>query len=57
MTFGLLGNNNGDRSDDLQPNNGNAPVPVGSSDEKIFKDFGETCKSNWLKFVEEMRLS
>ena len=44
LTLGLLGNNNGDPSDDLQPNNNNAPVPVGSTDEVIFNDFGETCE-------------
>ena len=56
LTLGLLGNNNGDGSDDLQPNNANAPVPVGSSDELIFNDFGETCEWTGLKFDQDMRL-
>ena len=43
-TCGLLGNYNGDQSDDLMPRNGFAVIPVNSSLEEIHNNFGITCK-------------
>ena len=40
------GNNNRVAADDLQPNNDNPPIPVDSTDETIFNEFGETCTHN-----------
>ena len=42
-SYGLLGNIDGDRTNDLTSRNG-LVVPVDSSEERIYYDFGETCK-------------
>jgi hypothetical protein len=44
MTYGLLGNYNGENSDDLMPRNESVVIPVGSSLEEIHNNFGITCK-------------
>lgn len=41
---GLLGNFNGDSSDDLLPRDHSVSVPNTSSDRRIFTDFGQTCE-------------
>ena len=43
VTKGLLGNFNGDTSDDLLPRSSNTPVPTDSSLQDIHFDFGVTC--------------
>jgi hypothetical protein len=43
-TSGLLGNFNGDASDDLIPRNSQTPIPSSSNEEAIFLNFGKTCK-------------
>ena len=43
-TSGLLGNYNGEQSDDLMPRNGIAVIPINSSLEEIHNNFGITCK-------------
>ena len=45
-TSGLLGNYNGEPSDDLMPRNGTGIVPSNSSLEDIYNEFGITCKFN-----------
>ena len=42
--YGLLGNYNGDKEDDLQPSNGNASLPLNATLEEIHYQFGLTCK-------------
>ena len=44
LTSGLLGNYNGDTTDDLMARNSNQPLPHDSSIEVIHKEFGTTCK-------------
>ena len=43
-TRGLMGNFNGDPSDDLLPKGGSSPLPSNSSMEDIHRLFGMTCK-------------
>ena len=43
-TYGLLGNYNGDKEDDLQPSNDNASLPLNATLEEIHYQFGLTCK-------------
>ena len=43
-TSGLLGNYNGEQSDDLMPRNESAVIPVDSSLEDIHNNFGISCK-------------
>ena len=43
-TSGLMGNFNGNTSDDLTPNGGGEPIPLNSSLEVIHKQFGITCE-------------
>ena len=43
FTFGLLGNFNGDQSDDLLPSGGSSPLPTSSSLQDIHEMFGKTC--------------
>ena len=45
QTTGLMGNYNGDMSDDLQPRNAPVPIPLTSSLMDIHNIFGVTCKS------------
>ncbi len=42
-TSGLMGNYNGDDTDDLIPKGSTSSIPVDSSMEQIF-DFGRTCR-------------
>lgn len=44
QTCGLLGNYNGDQSDDLMPRNESAIISADSSLEEIHNNFGVTCK-------------
>ena len=44
LTRGILGNYNGDTTDDLMARNSNQPLPHNSSIEVIHKEFGTTCK-------------
>lgn len=41
---GLLGNFNGDPSDDLVPRSVNRPLSIESSSEELHENFGKTCK-------------
>ena len=41
---GLMGNYNGDTSDDLQPQSSNSSIPVNSTIEEVHTKFGMTCK-------------
>ena len=43
-TRGLMGNFNGDTSDDLVPKNSTAALPTDSSLQEIHENFGVTCK-------------
>ena len=43
-TSGLMGNFNGDTSDDLTPKGGGEPIPLNSSLEVIHEQFGITCE-------------
>lgn len=43
-TQGLLGNYNGNSSDDLIPRGASEPIPVGSSLQEIHNQFGVTCE-------------
>ena len=43
-TSGLMGNFNGDTSDDLTPKGGGEPLPLDSSLEVIHEQFGITCE-------------
>ena len=43
-TQGLLGNYNGNSSDDLIPRGASEPIPVGSSLQEIHNQFGITCE-------------
>ena len=43
-TSGLMGNFNGDTSDDLTPKGGGQPIPLNSSLEVIHEQFGITCE-------------
>ena len=43
-TSGLMGNFNGNTSDDLTPNDGGEPIPLNSSLEVIHEQFGITCE-------------
>ena len=45
QTSGLMGNYNGDRSDDLLPRGAVTPIPLTSSLRDIHNRFGVTCKS------------
>ena len=49
QTFGLMGNYNGDQSDDLKPHGSNRSIPLTSSLRNIHNNFGTSCKS--VKFV------
>ena len=42
LTSGLMGNYNGDDTDDLTPRSSSSNIPVDSSTEEIFQ-FGNTC--------------
>ena len=44
LTRGILGNYNGDTTDDLMARNSNQPLPHDSSIEVIHNEFGITCK-------------
>ena len=44
QTSGLMGNYNGDKSDDLLPRGGTVPISNASSIKEIHKHFGMTCK-------------
>ena len=44
ITSGLLGNFNGDPSDDLLPRGGGTPLPTSSSLQEIHEMFGITCE-------------
>lgn len=46
ITQGLMGNYNGNTSDDLIPQGGGAAIPVESSLKDIHELFGITCKSS-----------
>lgn len=48
---GLLGNYNGDQSDDLMPRNGLDIIPANSSLEEIHNDFGITCKFRNIRII------
>ena len=41
---GLLGNYNGDQSDDFWPRDSSDPISLNSRDRDIHFQFGETCK-------------
>ena len=43
-TEGLMGNFNGDRSDDLIPREENQSLPINSTLQQIHENFGVTCK-------------
>lgn len=43
FTSGLLGNFNGDSTDDLIPRNSQTAIPSTSTEEAIFHNFGKTC--------------
>ena len=43
-TGGLMGNFNGDPSDDFLPRHGSILVPISASDQEIYEQFGITCK-------------
>ena len=43
-TSGLMGNFNGNTSDDLMPKGGGEPIPLNSSLEVIHEQFGITCE-------------
>lgn len=43
-TEGLLGNYNGDPTDDLQPKSSNGPISVDSTIQEVHMNFGITCK-------------
>ena len=43
-TSGLMGNYNGDPSDDFLPRNGSTPLSVNASNKEIHEQFGITCK-------------
>ena len=45
-TEGLLGNYNGDPTDDLQPKSSNASISVNSTIQELHMNFGITCKSH-----------
>lgn len=42
-TTGLLGNFNGDKTDDLIPKDSSTPIPATSTEREIFEKFGKTC--------------
>ena len=44
LTSGLMGNFNGDITDDLMARNSTEPLPYNSSIEVIHDEFGVTCK-------------
>ena len=48
-TSGLMGDYNGDRSDDLLPRGALMPIPLTSSLRDIHNQFGVTCKSRSLE--------
>ena len=54
LTRGLMGNYNGDTTDDLVPRGSQAGIPVESSNEEIFT-FGNTCESIILCTVHGYR--
>lgn len=41
---GLLGNFNGDSTDDFVPRSSSTPIPDASSEREIFVQFAQTCK-------------
>lgn len=45
---GLLGNFNGDPTDDFQPRNSSTPLSNTISEREIFSLFGQTCKQSSL---------
>ena len=47
-TLGLMGNYNGDTSDDLVPRGGGDPLPLNSSLETLHWDFGVTCEQQYV---------
>ena len=47
---GLLGNFNGDPSDDLVPRSVNTPLSVDSTSEDLHYNFGLTCKEDIISF-------
>ena len=51
-TQGLLGNYNGNASDDLIARHASDPLPVGSTVEKIHNEFGLSCEFDLLRFLE-----
>ena len=48
---GLMGNYNGDVSDDLVPNGGGEPLPLNSSLEEMHWNFGVTCEYYTLSLI------
>ena len=48
LTRGLMGNFNGDTTDDLMASNSTEPLPYNSSIEAIHNNFGITCKESLL---------
>ena len=48
-TRGLLGNNNGDDSDDFIPRHASEPLPVSSTLEEIHNQFGVSCEFNLIE--------
>ena len=48
LTRGIMGNYNGDTTDDLIARNSNEPLPHNSSIEVIHNEFGITCKKSLL---------
>ncbi|XP_060592999.1 uncharacterized protein LOC132747595 [Ruditapes philippinarum] len=52
-TSGLLGNFNGDASDDLIPRNSQTPIPSSSNEEAIFLNFGKT----WITTESESQFA
>ena len=51
LTYGLMGNYNGDTADDLIPRNSTEPLSHNSSTEIIHHEFGITCKP-YLYFLD-----
>ena len=51
QTFGLMGNYNGDESDDLLPRGSSVPISTTSSMQDIHNLFGITCKCSVIIFI------